>query len=152
MLVCWALWTHHSSILFIAFFCSLHLFCLFIYPFNICLSLISMCMLSYVWLFRDPMDYSLKLLCLWNFLKEKTGVGCHFLLQGIFPTQRSNLCLLLGRQIFYRWASWKAPKETRATQKLPLIEYSKKQESAIKSGKKKTNVCILIFCVNLTGP
>ena len=22
------------------------------------------------------------------------GVGCHFLLQGIFPTQRSNLCLL----------------------------------------------------------
>ena len=23
-----------------------------------------------------------------------TGVGCHALLQGIFPTQRSNLCLL----------------------------------------------------------
>ena len=25
---------------------------------------------------------------------ENTGVGCHFLLQGIFPTQGSNLCLL----------------------------------------------------------
>ena len=25
---------------------------------------------------------------------KKTGVGCHFLFQGIFPTQGSNLCLL----------------------------------------------------------
>ena len=28
--------------------------------------------------------------------------GCHFLLQGIFPTQESNLHLLLCRQILYR--------------------------------------------------
>ena len=27
-------------------------------------------------------------------LQENTGVGCHFLLQGIFTTQRSNLHLL----------------------------------------------------------
>ena len=26
--------------------------------------------------------------------KKNTGVGCHFLLQGIFLTQGSNLCLL----------------------------------------------------------
>ena len=25
---------------------------------------------------------------------KSTGVGCHFLLQGIFPAQRQNLCLL----------------------------------------------------------
>ena len=25
---------------------------------------------------------------------KDTGVGCHVLLQGIFPTQESNLCLL----------------------------------------------------------
>ena len=25
------------------------------------------------------------LLCLWNFPGKNTGVGCHFLLQGIFP-------------------------------------------------------------------
>ena len=25
---------------------------------------------------------------------KSTGVGCHFLLQGIFPTKGSNLCLL----------------------------------------------------------
>ena len=34
------------------------------------------------------------LLCLWDFPGKNTGEGCHFLLQGIFPTQRSNPCLL----------------------------------------------------------
>ena len=32
------------------------------------------------------------LLCPWNFSGKNNGVGCHFLLQGIFPTQGSNLC------------------------------------------------------------
>ena len=31
----------------------------------------------------DPMDSSLQQ---WDFLGKSTGVGCHFLLQGIFPT------------------------------------------------------------------
>ena len=30
----------------------------------------------------------------WNFPGKNTRVGFHFLLQGIFPTQGSNLCLL----------------------------------------------------------
>ena len=30
----------------------------------------------------------------WNFPGKNTGVGCHFLLQGIFWTQGLNLCLL----------------------------------------------------------
>ena len=33
-------------------------------------------------------------LCPWNFPGKNTGVGCHVLLQGIFPTQGSNLGLL----------------------------------------------------------
>ena len=33
--------------------------------------------------------YPAKLLCPWNFLRKDTGVGCHFLFQGIFPTQGS---------------------------------------------------------------
>ena len=37
-----------------------------------------------------------------------TGVACHFLLQGLFPTQGSNPYFLLGRQILYHWASWEA--------------------------------------------
>ena len=35
-----------------------------------------------------------RLLCPWDFLGKNSGVGCHFLLQGIFPTQRLNLHLL----------------------------------------------------------
>ena len=31
---------------------------------------------------------------LWDSPGKNTGVGCHFLLQGIFPTQGSNLHLL----------------------------------------------------------
>ena len=35
-----------------------------------------------------------KLLCPWDSSGKNTGVGCHFLLQGIFPTQASNRYLL----------------------------------------------------------
>ena len=35
-----------------------------------------------------------RFLCPWNSPGKNTGVGCHFLLQGIFLTQESNLCLL----------------------------------------------------------
>ena len=33
-------------------------------------------------------------LCSWDFPGKNTGVGCHFLLQGIFQAPGSNLCLL----------------------------------------------------------
>ena len=35
-----------------------------------------------------------RLLCPWDSLGKNTEVGCHVLLQGIFLTQGSNLCLL----------------------------------------------------------
>ena len=35
-----------------------------------------------------------RLLCPWDFPGKNTGMSCHFLLQRIFPTQGSNLCLL----------------------------------------------------------
>ena len=43
--------------------------------------------------------YPSSLLCPWNFPGENTGVGCHSHLQGIFPTQGSNLGLPHYRQI-----------------------------------------------------
>ena len=46
------------------------------------------CMLSCVQLFAAG------LLCPWGSPGKNTGVGCHFLLQGIFPNQGSNPCLL----------------------------------------------------------
>ena len=38
------------------------------------------------------------LLCPWDFPGKNPGVDCHFLLQGVFPTQGSNPHLLLGSQ------------------------------------------------------
>ena len=35
-----------------------------------------------------------RLLCPWDSPGKNTGVGCYFFLQGIFPTQESNLSLL----------------------------------------------------------
>ena len=43
----------------------------------------------------------IRLLCPWDFPGNDTGVGRHFLLQGIFPTQGLNLGLLHWRQILY---------------------------------------------------
>ena len=47
----------------------------------------------------DPMDT--RLLHPWDFLGKRPGVGCHFLLQRIFPTQGSNPGLLHCRQTLY---------------------------------------------------
>ena len=44
-----------------------------------------------------------------DFPGKNTGVGYHFLLQGIFPSQGWNPSLLLGRKILYPWATWEAP-------------------------------------------
>ena len=43
-----------------------------------------------------------RLLCPWDFPGKDTGVGCHFLLQGIFPAEGLNPGLLHCRQILYR--------------------------------------------------
>ena len=51
----------------------------------------------------DPMDYSPPGSSVHEIFPGKdTGVGRHFLLQGIFPTQGSNPGLLHCRQILYR--------------------------------------------------
>ena len=49
-------------------------------------------LLTYVRLLYHPMDNTF--LCPWNFPGNNTGVGCHFLLQGIFLVQGSNLHFL----------------------------------------------------------
>ena len=38
-----------------------------------------------------------RFLCLWNFPAKNTGVGCHLLLQGIFPTKGSEQPCLNNR-------------------------------------------------------
>ena len=56
----------------------------------------------------DRMDCKLaRLLCPWNSLGKNPVVGCHALLQGIFPTQGSNLGLPHCR-FFTIWATREA--------------------------------------------
>ena len=50
-----------------------------------------------IWLSATLWALPTRLLCPWDSPGKNTGVGCHSLLQGIFPTQGSNthlLCLL----------------------------------------------------------
>ena len=50
-------------------------------------------------------DPTARILCPWDSPGRNTGVGCHTLLEGIFPTQGSNLRLLcvscISRQVLY---------------------------------------------------
>ena len=51
--------------------------------------------LCHVQLFAIPWTIQPTLVfCLWNFPGKKTVMGCHFLLQGSFPTKESNPCIL----------------------------------------------------------
>ena len=57
---------------------------------------------SRVQLFATPWAVACtRLLRPWDFLGKSTGGGCHFLLQGIFPTQGSNPGLPHCRQTLY---------------------------------------------------
>ena len=54
----------------------------------------------------DPIDCSL---CPWDFPGKSTGVGCHCLLQGIFPTWGLSLGLLNCRQTLYHLSHQRSP-------------------------------------------
>ena len=59
--------------------------------------------LSRVQLFATPLtEKPTMLLCPWDFPGKNTGVGCHFLLQGVFLTQGLNRSLPHCRQTLYR--------------------------------------------------
>ena len=60
--------------------------------------------LNHVQLFETIWTVPTRFLCLWDFSGKTTGVGCHFLLQGILPTQGLNTSLLIllhCRKILY---------------------------------------------------
>ena len=60
--------------------------CVFVYPYVCKHSAPTLC---------DPVDCSMPGLCPWSFPGKNTGVDCHFLLQGFFPTrdQTHNSCV-----------------------------------------------------------
>ena len=56
--------------------------------------------------FCNPMDCRPPAFCPWDVSGKNTRVGCHFLLQEIFPTQGSNPHLLHWQAVHYHWATW----------------------------------------------
>ena len=62
---------------------------------------------------------------------KNTGVGCHFLLQGIFPTQTSNPGLLHYRQILYYLSHQGNP---RSASELVIHTFSYLQEWPVFTG------------------
>ena len=65
-------------------------------------------LLSCVQLFATPWTVTW-LLCPWDFPGNSTGVDCHFLLQGIFPTQGLNPGLAHCRQTLYHLSHQGSP-------------------------------------------
>ena len=63
-----------------------------------CCALLSCSIVS--WLFETHENR--QILCPWGFSRQNTGVSCHALLQGIFPTQELNRGLLHCRWVLYQ--------------------------------------------------
>ena len=107
-------------------------------------------LLSGVQLFHAP---HAKLLCLRDSPGRNTGVGCHFLLQGIIPTQGSNPCLLLSKQIPYHRASWEtqdySPCELRIIKKQEKKAESEREgdDCSLPSGGEETLVNEGVLCI-----
>ena len=115
----WVIYTHIHVYLYISFFrffpivgyykisstapCAIHTACfctIFTYFIYVCLlSCVTLC---------DPVDWGPSASSV-HFPGKNTGVSCHFLLQGIFRTQGSNLYLLHCKQLLYHWATCEAP-------------------------------------------
>ena len=82
-----------------------------------------------------------RFLCPQNFPGKNTEAGCHFLLQGISPTQESSpcfLCLLPCSMILYRWAiysqfSWIRKWISLVECSLPLLYFAPQTESRFKT-------------------
>ena len=77
--------------------------------------------LSHVPTLCDPMDhiYSTR-----NSPGQNTGVGSHFLLQGIFPTQGWNPGLLIAGRFFTSWATREATVELYSSFQVPEVSES----------------------------
>ena len=111
--------------------------------------------LSRVWLFVTPWIYSP-----WNSPGQNTGVDSRSLLQGIFPTQRSNPGLPHCRQIFYQlnlqgspglrveynWSNYKSRKTSLKV--VAIIQVRKKNvdnDSVLEMGRNEWILDIMIF-------
>ena len=77
----------------------------------------------------------------WNFPGKNTGLGCHFLLQGIFLTQELNPGLPHCRQMLYRLSHLGSPKYPLLT-KIQQGQKLKKKKKSTLGGAYYPQVCM----------
>ena len=106
----------------------------------------------YVWVSRSVVPGSLqprglqrtRLLCPWNSPGKNTGVGCRFLLQEIFPTQRSNLDFMHCRQILYHLSHLPCNIHIRSSHiKLPFVYIKNGQYWQFQTI--QPNICVYVY-------
>ena len=85
-----------------------------------------------------------RLLCPWDSPGKNTGVGCHALLQGIFPTQGSNPALLtfpaLAGRCFTTSDTWEGPLSGMAPAKRLRIHKIHKKKMEVNLPSQNTSV------------
>ena len=110
--------------------------------------------LSRVQLFATPWTVAcIRLLCPWDFLGKSTGVGCHFLLQGIFLTQGLNPSLPHCRQTLYPLSHQGSPNNGSFTSSFPvwisftsfsnLIAMARTSKSMLNKSDKNGHPCLV---------
>ena len=76
-----------------------------------------------------------RLLYPWDFPGNSTGVDCHFLLQGIFPTQGLNPGLLHCRQTLYHLSHQGSPGKSKLYTILKSDEFYREKKFKFKYSK-----------------
>ena len=89
-----------------------------------CLMKLESFLTSHFRLFSTPWTVARQVPLSWNPPGKNTGVGCHSLLQGIFPIQVSNPGLLHCRQILYHLSHQGSPTQRRSSSKSDLQTFS----------------------------
>ena len=89
-------------------------------------------------------------LCPYNFPSKNTGVGCHFFLQGIFPTQGSNpslLHLLHWQAVLYQLSHQESPMKYYLGMKKEGVERNGSQKYHAKQKKPDLKTYTLYACI-----
>ena len=100
---------------------------------------VNACALSHVCVWPHRLKPA-RLLCPWDSPGENTGVGCHVLFQGIFPTQGSNLCLL-------HLMHWHVCSLPLAPPGKPLVSVKVNEQTVLDIG--KMSMSLSVSCCNL---
>ena len=103
-------------------------------------------------LFATPWTIAYQAHLSMRFPSKNTGMGCHFLLQGIFPTQGSNpslLCLLHCRRIVYGLSLFFNSLQNMTVKRSREIGPSWRGEDGVAEGQDARSRAVVPVCVGV---